>query len=415
MQSKSVLLGAILGALLCVTTFSVSSVSAGGHMQAQNMTGLKTAQAPAQSMEELIKRTVPKVVSPKQKSPEVSLERKIGQMLIFGFAGTKPGQKWPVQIHKWLKRGQIGGVILFEHNIVSPAKVRRLTSYFKSASPSLVPFIAVDQEGGRVQRLGKRNGFFDTPSAADLVDRNDSKFAYRAYLRMARAVADAGFNVNFGPVADLDVNPKNTVITGLKRSYGSDPKQVIKYASLFVRAHREAGVLTAAKHFPGHGSSSVDTHKDFADITKTWTKKELVPFAKLAQPGQVDMVMVGHLYHTRFSSVAGEPASLSKKAIQGELRKRLKFTGLVITDDLEMKAISKYYGYGEAIVRAISAGNDLVILSNHTKPEQKTAGRAIAAVVKAVREKRISMAQINSAYARIVAAKRRLASFHKKK
>ena len=348
------------------------------------------------------------LVSPAQvKSAEVTLEQKIGQMLILGFPGRSVSDEWPRHIHKMLKAGEIGGVILFERNISSPKQVKKLNTYFKSASSDPVPFIAIDQEGGRVQRLHEGNGFFDTPSAENLGTK-DPTFAAMAYQNMSRQLARSGFNVNFGPVVDLNINKRNPIIAQKQRSYGSNPDRVIKYAQAFIAAHKEAGVLTAAKHFPGHGSSKADSHRGFTDVTKTWRENELKPYAYFAGTKSVDMIMVGHIYHPRFSSKPGEPASLSSKAIKGELRKKLKFSGLVISDDMEMKAITKYYGFDESIVSAIAAGNDLIIHSNHVKPDKNIAKRAIKAVLKAVRENRISLNQIDESYLRIMRAKKKI-------
>ncbi len=341
------------------------------------------------------------------KSAEVTLEQKIGQMLILGFPGRSVKDEWPRHIYKMLKAGEIGGVILFERNITSPKQVKKLNTYFKSASSQPIPFIAIDQEGGRVQRMHEGNGFIHTPSAASLGTK-DLALAAMAYQNMSRQLARSGFNVNFGPVVDLNLNKRNPIIAKKQRSYGSNPDRVIKYAQAFIEAHKNAGVLTVAKHFPGHGSSRADSHKGFTDITKTWRENELKPYAYLAAAKQVDMVMVGHLYHPRFSSKPGEPASLSSKAIKGELRKKLNFSGLVISDDMEMEAITKYYGFDESIVRAIAAGNDLVIYSNHVKPDKNIAKRAIKAVMKAVRKNRISVSQIDLSYQRIMRAKQKI-------
>lgn len=340
-------------------------------------------------------------------SAGVTLEQKIGQMLILGFPGRSVNEEWPRHIYKMIRAGEIGGVILFERNISSPKQVKKLNTYFKSASLGLVPFIAIDQEGGKVQRLHEGNGFFHTPSAKNLGTK-DPAFASLAYGNMSRQLARSGFNVNFGPVVDLNLNTTNTVLAKKQRSYGRNPDNVIKYAEAFIQAHKNAGVLTVAKHFPGHGSSKADSHKGFTDISKTWVESELKPYAYFAATNSVDMVMVGHLYHPRFSSKPGEPASLSSKAIKQELRKKLKFSGLVISDDMEMRAITKYYGFDESIVRAIAAGNDLIIHSNNIKPDRNIAKRALKAVLKAVKENRISVRQIDQSYQRIMRAKQKI-------
>lgn len=335
---------------------------------------------------------------------KATLTRKIGQMLMIGFPGSAPRGAWARHIRGDIRAGKIGGVILFEHNIQSPRQLAALTNYLRKGAPSL-PFIAVDQEGGKVQRLRQRNGFFDTPGARSL-SREDPVLANLAYKRMAEELARSGVNVNLGPVVDLDINRKNKVISKLGRSYGAQPSRVTQYAQSFIEAHNSAGVLTALKHFPGHGSSTVDTHKGLADIRRTWRRAELEPYVRLVKSG-VDMIMVGHLYHPRFSD-DGAPASLSRKAIMQEIRGRLRFKGLVITDDLEMRAITRHYGFDDAVVRAVQAGNDILIISNQAKPDRYLAGRALAAIIKAVRDHKISPQRIEQSYRRILAAKTRL-------
>jgi beta-N-acetylhexosaminidase len=154
---------------------------------------------------------------------------------------------------------------------------------------------------------------------------------------MAEELAQAGVNLNFGPVVDLNSYPGNPVIARRKRSFGADPKAVAALARAFITAHREANVVTAAKHFPGHGSSRSDSHKVLADISQSWRESELEPYRLLARDGLLDMVMVGHLYHPRFSDGEGVPASLSERAIRA-LRADgyIGFKGVVVSDDMEM-------------------------------------------------------------------------------
>jgi beta-N-acetylhexosaminidase len=337
------------------------------------------------------------------------LEKQIGQMLMIGFPGTTADQPWPAHVARLIKHGKIGGVLLFERNVTSPRQLKRLTGAFKSASPHLLPLIAIDQEGGRVQRLNEKNGFQTTPSARELAGRNDPSAALESYRKMATQLARAGINVNFGPVVDLAVNPDNYVINRKARAYGANPQVVNRFAGLFVRAHRQAGLMTAAKHFPGHGSSAKDTHKDLADISASWRARELEPFAYMIRQARVDMVMVGHLVHKRLTGATGLPASLSPRAIQHHLRKKLGFSGLVVSDDMEMKAITRYFGFEDAVVRAVAAGTDILVISNAAHPDKAIAARAIKAISLAVLTGRIPRARIDGAYARIMAAKRRLA------
>lgn len=336
-----------------------------------------------------------------------TLDAKIGQMIMAGFEGTSVRHNSVRQIQALLREGLIGGVVLLGRNVQNSAQLRALTEHLQRAAGSGFPaLIAIDQEGGAVQRLHTATG-----SAQRLARkyRRDPGQAEEIYTSMARQLALAGVNVNFGPVVDLDITgARNPIIGRLGRSYGKDPEQVIQYASLFIAAHNKFGILTAAKHFPGHGSSVTDTHKGFADISRTWRREELEPFAHFASPRAgrpVDMIMVGHLYHGDFSDRRGEPASLSKSAIQNWLRRRLKFEGVVITDDLEMGAIARKYQLAEAVVRAINAGNDIVLFSA-TAPG---AARKVHGVIKkAVQQGRIPQARMDEAYGRIAGMKKRL-------
>jgi beta-N-acetylhexosaminidase len=333
------------------------------------------------------------------------LEAMIGQMLIVGFEGVKPGEPGVQRAVRQLAQGRIGGVILMDRNIRSPKQVRELTAVFAGAKPSQPALIAVDQEGGRVQRLSSRKGFRSYPAAKRIANSHGPLAAYFVYRRMAEELAEAGFNLNFGPVVDLNLNARNHVINGRGRSYGADPAQVTAYATAFVAAHRHAGVLTSLKHFPGHGSSPTDSHAKLVDITKSWSERELGPYRALAALHAIDTVMVGHLYHPEFSET-GLPATLAPNAVAW-LREDLAFDGVVITDDLGMGAVRKKHSLEEALVLAVNAGNDLLLMSNHAKGED-AAARAIGAIRAAVEDGRIPASRIADAWRRVTALKETL-------
>jgi beta-N-acetylhexosaminidase len=267
-----------------------------------------------------------------------------------------------------LAQGTIGGVVLYPDNIRSVQQLRLLTAFLANAKSELVPLIAVDQEGGVVQRLTRRKGYVYFPSARDVA--RDPRLrtpdgARRLYGAMAQELALAGINLNFGPVVDLSLNPGNNVIVRRKRSFGSDPETVTVLAGAFITAHREANVLTAAKHFPGHGSSWSDSHKALPDVSLSWRESELEPYRRLARDGLLDMVMVGHLYHPRFSDGEKLPASLSARAIDA-LRADgyIGFKGVVVSDDLEMGAVRESYSLADRVIKAVNAGTDLLVFSN---------------------------------------------------
>jgi beta-N-acetylhexosaminidase len=338
------------------------------------------------------------------------LDRMIGQMIMVGFSGSSERDKGVAVVRDELAAGTIGGVVLYPENIGRPRQLRNLTAFLANAKSELVPLIAVDQEGGQVQRLTRRNGNIYFPSARDVAARSRLKTpdgALHLYEAMGREIARAGINVNFGPVLDLNVNPRNPVIGSRKRSYGTDPVTVTNLARAFIVAHREANVVTAAKHFPGHGSSLTDSHKVLADISKSWREKEIKPYQALAHDGMLDMVMVGHLYHPTFSDGPGVPASLSARAVRA-LRNWIHFDGVVVSDDLEMGAVARSFSLEERVIMAVNAGTDLLVYSNVNTGDPDIGTRIHAIIAQAVQDGRIKRARIEEAYGRILLLKRRL-------
>ena len=342
-----------------------------------------------------------------------SLDLMIGQMLMAGFRGIAIGDGSPVA--QALRDGHLGGVVLFDfdvekreygRNIVDPMQLLALTNALRRRS-ALPLLIAVDQEGGMVQRLKERDGFPPTVPAARLgaLDNTDSTTAYSDM--MARSLAVLGINTNFAPVLDLNVNPENPVIGKIGRSYSADAGVVTRQAEAVIRAHHAQGVLCAVKHFPGHGSSRDDSHEGFVDVTTTWTKNELTPFANVIRDGLCDMVMTAHIYNRTLD--AQYPATLSKATITGLLRERLGFDGVVITDDLMMKAISDHYGLETAIERAVLAGADILLFANNGyRFEKDIMRRAYDTLRRLVIDGRIPRSRIEESWRRIKALKARL-------
>ena len=335
------------------------------------------------------------------------LDAMIGQMIMVGFEGRSERESGVVAAHDQLAQGVIGGVVLYPDNIGSQEQLRALTTYLRDAKSWPIPFIAVDQEGGLVQRL-TGHGYF--PSARS-VGANPSfatpQAAERLYQTMAEELAKAGFNLNFGPVVDLSINPHNYVIVQRDRSFGADPSTVATLAGAFIRAHRAAGIATVAKHFPGHGSSAADSHKMLADVSATWQEIEIEPYRTLAKEGLLDGVMIGHLYHPRFSDGAKLPASLSGQAIAA--LRDTGFKGVVVSDDMEMGAVRDDYSLEERAVKAVNAGTDLLVFSNVTLRDPELGTKLHAIIANAVRDGRISRSRIEKAYGKIMLLKRRIA------
>jgi beta-N-acetylhexosaminidase len=357
-------------------------------------------------------------------APTPELKRQAGQMLLVGFRGAEPldaaGRALPIL--EQIPRLNLGGVILFDRdaqlgtpgrNVTGPEQLKRLNAALAQAArgagmPPL--FIAVDQEGGRVQRLKPANGFPDSPAAADLCPDADAdgQAALAAGTATGRMLRQAGFNLDFAPVCDVNVNPQNPVIGGIGRSFSADPARVAACAGAFARGLRSAGVLSVAKHFPGHGSSTSDSHLGFTDVSATWSESELAPFSALIASGQADMVMTAHVFNERLDT--RHPASLSRPVTTGLLRRRLGFTGVVVTDDLQMRAITDKYGLKEALGLAVNAGADLLLIGNNLAYEEDAADKALGALMELVAEGSVSPARIRESAERIRALKARALS-----
>jgi beta-N-acetylhexosaminidase len=344
--------------------------------------------------------------------PDLVLESMIGQMIMVGFSGYRVIDSGVIGVHDQLAQGTIGGIVLYPENIGPPDELRALTSFLHNARSVPVPFIAVDQEGGLVARLTRSNGHLYIPSAWS-VGRNPSfsnpDSAMRLYAGMAKDLAEAGFNLNFGPVVDLNLNPANPVIGQRERSFGADPNAVTQLARAFILAHRDAGIVTVAKHFPGHGSSRADSHKTLADIADTWREIELEPYRQLAKEGVLDAVMIGHLYHPRFSDGDRLPSSLSVRAVKALRAKGyIGFQGVVVSDDMEMGAVRDEYSLEERVIKSVNAGTDVIVFSNEKSHDPELGMKVHTIMSDAVKDGRISRARIEQAYGRIMLLKRRL-------
>ncbi|HEY4199819.1 MAG TPA: glycoside hydrolase family 3 N-terminal domain-containing protein [Devosiaceae bacterium] len=338
-----------------------------------------------------------------------SIEAMAGQMIIVGFHGDSASDKSVQAVAHDITDGSIGGIMYLQTNVASLSAVKAMNAAFNAASPSLPPFITLDQEGGAVERLTHAVGFAEVPSAQTVAANDKPADAEKLYSKMANAIADLGFTVNFGPIVDLNINPKNPIIGKFGRSFSKDPATVDAYAEAFIQAHHDAGLLTALKHFPGHGSSTADSHQGFVDISKTWSPVELEPYKALFASGYSDFVMVGHLYHKDYTEEGAQlPASLSPEWITGVLRNQLGFKGVVISDDLEMGAIRKRFDLKETVVRAVNAGADVLLFSNTAKYDPDLGSKIQAILVAEANADPAFAAKITQSYDRIVAMKGRI-------
>jgi beta-N-acetylhexosaminidase len=344
--------------------------------------------------------------------PEPPLDVKIGQMIMVGFRGLAVAGGDPVA--RDIRERRIGGVILFDYdvpsrtwgrNIASPAQLKALTSSLGKLE-GIPLFIAVDQEGGRIVRLKEKAGFPPTLSQKKLGASGDPGRTAKQAELTAKTLSGLGINVNFVPVVDLDINPDNPVIGKLERSFSRNPDTVTQHALAVIEAHRRHGILTAPKHFPGHGSASGDTHEGFVDVTGRWSAVELEPFQKLIRQGKADMVMTAHIFNGKLDPVW--PATLSEKTLNGLLRGQMGYEGVVISDDLQMKAIAARYGLETTIRQAILAGVDILLFANNSVYEEDIAARAGATIRSLVEKGDIPRERIDESWRRIMRLKERL-------
>lgn len=327
-----------------------------------------------------------------------NIDQMIGNLVILGFDGTKvtPAHPLTVQIQKY----HLSGVILFDHgkNITNPRQLQQLTKDLQHFS-SYPLLIAIDEEGGRVARLRKKNGFSPViPSPLYLAQTNDVNKTRFYYGQLASKLSKYRINCNLAPSVDLAVNPNNKVIVKNKRSFGDNPNIVTKHAAVFIEEMRKQSIITAIKHFPGHGSSNEDSHKGFVDVSKTWSVKELEPFQKLIEQDKADIIMTAHIYNKKLD--ANYPATLSYQTITELLREKLNYDGVIITDDLQMKAISDHYTLRETLQLAINAGNDLLLFTNQTE-KKVTLEEIIREVKYLIKTEKINIEKIYEANVRI--------------
>ncbi|WP_340103759.1 glycoside hydrolase family 3 N-terminal domain-containing protein [Rhodohalobacter sp. 8-1] len=325
-----------------------------------------------------------------------SLEDKIGQMIMVGVENDQLSQSTLIED---LEQRNLGGVLLFGYNIDNPTQVRNYTSDLQTKSDERL-LIAVDQEGGIVARLDETNGYAQTYSAETLGFEFNSEDSTRAVAQlMAHWLSDAGFTFNLAPVVDLRINPNSPAIGFLDRSFSADPETVVNHASWFIEEFHSRNIATALKHFPGHGSAETDSHLGFTDITNTWKSVELDPFKQLIDNGYNDPIMTGHLYNEDWDT--NYPVSLSEYAITIMLRDSLGFDGVVITDELFMRALSNNYGLEETIVTTINAGTDILLFNTNIWNNQSLVEYIINLVVDRISDGTIQESTINESYARI--------------
>ncbi len=329
-----------------------------------------------------------------------SLGIKIGQMILIGFPGT---QVDPLVLEE-VRAGKAGAIILFEKNIPKTsaafAPLKKIIWTYQEAAP--IPLlVAIDQEGGKVNRLKEKYGFTRSITAQEMGrDRNLDSVRFYAEAT-ASTLAGLGINVNFAPVVDLGVNRENTVIYKVGRAFSANPDSVALLAGEYIKPHRRFGVITVLKHFPGHGSSMADTHYGVADVTQTWTPTELIPYERLISSGMTDAIMSAHIVNMKLDP-KGLPGTLSYRMIDSLLRKQYRYEGVVFSDDMQMQAVARQYGLEEAVRLSINAGVDILCFSNNIAgSEERTVDKVHSIIRALVQNGQISPSRVDEAYRRI--------------
>lgn len=327
----------------------------------------------------------------------MTLDEKIGQLLIIGLDGPKVDE----HIERMVKDYKIGGFILFKHNIVDEEQALSLLNSLKSLnSQNPIPlFLSIDEEGGRVSRLP--NSFTKLPPAEKVGRRGDKAISLEYGTIIGKRVKALGFNVNFAPVLDINSNPNNPVIGD--RAFGSDKSKVITHGLRVMEGIKEEGILAVVKHFPGHGDTHIDSHIELPIIEKELDELkelELTPFKEAIKKG-VDGIMVAHILFPKLDSEY--PSTLSNKIIEGLLRNELGFEGLIFSDDMTMGAIVENFSIEEAAVKFLKAGGDVLLIchgyENHLK--------VIERIKEEILEGRLTEEEIDEKTYRIIKTKKK--------
>jgi beta-N-acetylhexosaminidase len=333
----------------------------------------------------------------------VSLDEKIGQMIMIGINDRKSLPSNDSLIAE-IKSGKMGGIILFEKNIAnsnSSETLKKLISDLQhNASTPL--FISIDEEGGKVHRLKEKYGFVPMPSAEFLGKLNNIDTTIYFTTALAKELQYLGINLNYAPCLDLATNATNPIIAKVGRSYSADPSIVAAQAIASIQTHHAYDVKTIVKHFPGHGSSSSDSHLGIVDVTNQWNIIELLPYKTLIDSGYIDAVMTAHIINEHLDA-SKLPGTLSKVMVTDILRTMLGFDGVVFSDDMQMYAISKNYGQENAIKLSIMAGVDVLVFGNNVTITDRMKASDIHAIIKKlVLSGEIPESRINEAYERIL-------------
>lgn len=328
------------------------------------------------------------------KVAEMSLDEKIGQLIIAGLDGTNVTEQTKALVESY----HVGGFIFFQPNFETPEQALQLVNDVKQLNvENRIPlFLAVDQEGGRVTRLP---GIAQMKTNGEIGAAYDTVFSYRTGQLLASQLHAFGLQVNFAPSLDMNSNPQNPVIGD--RAFGGDAKMVSEHGVQMMQGMQEENIITSIKHFPGHGDTQEDSHVALPIIEKTEAElmaMELVPFQAAMDAG-ADMVMIAHILLPKLETE--HPATMSKEVVTDLLREKMHYDGVVITDDMTMGAIANHYGLADASVQAIKAGVDIVLMAHGNENVAET----FDALKAAVQSEEITEERIDESVVRILRLK----------
>ncbi|MFJ7408209.1 MULTISPECIES: beta-N-acetylhexosaminidase [unclassified Lysinibacillus] len=327
---------------------------------------------------------------------KMSLEDKIGQMILAGVSGTT----MDANAKQLINQLHVGGIILYKYNFDTPAQTIKLVNQLKAKNSSNLPLIlGVDQEGGRVTRLpGELENF---PPNKQIGQVNNPDFSYKVGKLLGHELKEFGLNLDFAPVLDINSNPNNPVIGD--RSFGNNPEIVSKLGIQTMKGIQSQNVITTIKHFPGHGDTSVDSHLDIPIVNKSLNQLkelELIPFERAINQG-ADVVMVAHILLPQLDKT--NPGTMSKAVMTNLLRKQLGFTGVIMTDDMTMGAITGHFDIGKASVESVKAGSDIILVGH----DYNNVVKIISSLKDAVKNGEISEQKLNESIERIIQLKRK--------
>lgn len=326
----------------------------------------------------------------------MTLNEKIGQMILAGITGTT----MDTNTRNLITQYNVGGIIFYKNNLVNPWQAVQLVNQIKAVNATNLPLLlSVDEEGGRITRLP--GGLVNLPSNQQIGVVNNQKFSYKVGAILGEELKSFGLNMDFAPVLDINSNPNNPVIGD--RSFGDNAKLVSRLGIQTMKGIQSQNIIATIKHFPGHGDTSVDSHLELPIVNKSLKELkelELIPFERTIKKG-ADVVMVAHILLPQLDPQ--NPASMSKTVMSDILRNQLDFEGVIITDDMTMRAITDHFDIGRAAMESVKSGSDIILVGHHYKNVVET----ISSLKSAVQKGEISEQRINESVARIIALKRK--------